>query len=223
MRHRLAALLPAGLALVLGACAKAVLVPARFPEPLIEPLPVTAGVYYPPTLADYTYSETLPGETTWTLNLGPANVALFDSVFRRLFRATVRLASVPGPDMSSAPGGGGPDVLLEPNVQAFEFGVPSHSSTQQYEVWIRYNLNVYRPDGTLIKTFPVSGYGQSDSRTLQGEKSMEDATVLAMRDAAAALALEFGADQKLRAILLGEPAPSVPPPTQPEEISDVPR
>jgi hypothetical protein len=69
-------------------------------------------------------------------------------------------------------------------------------------VWIRYNLNVFAPDGTLITRMPISAYGQSDSRTFKGGSSMEQATIRAMRDAAASIIVGFGADPKIRQALL---------------------
>ena len=54
----------------------------------------------------------------------------------------------------------------------------------------------------LITTWKLSGYGEAGKNALKPARSMEEATVLAMRDAAATISMELaaqpGIDQLLR-------------------------
>jgi len=184
------------------ACDQALTIPDQFPQPLVETLPLRVGVHYPDAFSDYTHTEAASGDTSWTIRAGAANVAMFDSVCQRLFREVVRLDALPAAGEAS-----GYDAYLEPAVDAFEFALPSQSGTNQYSVWIRYRLKVYDRDGSLVATWPVSAYGQSASATLQPARSMQEATVLAMRDAAATISTGFQKQKAIRRQLL-DPVPA---------------
>jgi hypothetical protein len=95
-------------------------------------------------------------------------------------------------------------------VDAFEFSLPSQAATDQYAVWIRYNLEVYGADGQLIHRWPVTAYGQSGTGGLSDEEAMERAIVLAMRDAAATIAVDFARQAKIREKLLHENSAGAP-------------
>lgn len=188
------------LVLLTGGCTSSVTVSGEFPPPLIEPLPLRVALYYPPELADYVYSESSEADMEWTLRLGSANVRMFDAVFRALFTSTQQVTSV-ATASAELPG---LDAIISPSVDTLEISLPSQSRTDQYAVWIRYNLDVHAPDGQLVVRWPVSAYGQSDSGGLTGEKPMERAALLAMRDAEATIAVEFAQQPKIRETLLKE-------------------
>lgn len=188
------------LLLPLAGCDRALTVPNTFPEPLIEPLPLDVALVLTDEFANYHYREDIPGDTKWDIALGKANVALFDSVSRRLFRHTMRTASRPSGSAASAF-----DAIIEPSITAFEFSLPSQSATKQYSVWIRYTVSVYRPDGSLLTAWKVSAYGESDSAALRPARSMEQATMLALRDAATTIAVDFAAEARARGVVPEEP------------------
>jgi len=184
-------------ALLLG-CSKQVVVETTFPEPIIEELPLDAGVYFPETLRDYRYEEDLPNDIDWAFTLGDANVLMLDRALGALFRDVITVEQ---------PGGSGSpydrlDVIIHPTVEAFEFSLPRQSRSDQYAVWIRYNLAVHTPDGRLITNWPVSAYGQADSKLLRGGTAMEAAVVRAMRDAIANIVIGFPLDKEIAAALL---------------------
>ncbi len=117
-----------------------------------------------------------------------ANVALFDAS-RRLFRDAHTRAAYR--QRVSA----GFDVIIEPSIDAFEFSLPSQSATNKYSVWIRYTVSVFRPDGELLTAWNVSAYGEAAETTPQPARSMEQATILALRDAATTITLGFAASR----------------------------
>ncbi len=187
MTMLMAALLPV-------ACSQKVVMQMSLPDPLIEPLPYTAGLRYPASLTEYTYVEDLPDDATWRFELGAANRELFDKILGAMFANTVHLAA----DTASDPA---VDLIIEPEIEALEFSLPRQSRSNQYAVWIRYNLGVYRPDGTLLTRWPVSAYGQADSRQFKGSQSMAIAVERAMRDAAATIATGFAGQPPVRQLL----------------------
>lgn len=180
--------------LLLGGCDSAVTVEETFPVPVVERVPLRVALYYSPALSEYTYKEAAAAERDWTVQLGTANVRMFDSVFSGMFTATQRVTEI----STAAQEMPGLDAILSPTVDAFEFSLPSQSATDQYAVWIRYNLDVYGHDGQLITRWPVTAYGQSGTGGLSDEQSMERATVLALRDAAASIAVGLFRQPKIR-------------------------
>jgi hypothetical protein len=195
--------------LLLG-CSKQVVVETTFPEPLIEELPLDAGVYYAETLRNYTYEEDLPNDLDWEFELGDANVRMLDRALGALFREMITV---------DQPGGSGEpydrlDVVIHPTLEAFEFSLPRQSRSDQYAVWIRYNLAVHAPDGRLITNWPVSAYGQADSRLFRGGSAMEAAVVRAMRDAIANIVIGFPLDKNIAAALLPDTVIPAEPPSK---------
>jgi hypothetical protein len=178
-----------------------VVVETDFPTPLIEPLPLTVGLHYDPALTDYNYTEELASDGSWSFTLGEANTKLFDGALTSLFEQTVRVDAAGG---TGAPYDG-LNAVIEPILEAFEFSLPSQSRSEQYSVWIRYRLNIYRPDGTLITGWPISAYGQSDARTFGKSAAMEQAAINALRDAYASIVIGFAKQPKIKAAFFPEP------------------
>ncbi len=172
--------------LLAAGCSQSLTIPDRIPEPLVQALPLRAGLYFTPAFSSYHYTEHEKGQAAWDVELGAANVGLFNRLGTRMFRDTAQVARLPTAGNPAAV-----DIIIEPVIDAFEFSLPKNSASDQYAVWIRYTLRVYGPDGELVTAWSLSGYGEAGERTLKPARSMEQATVLAMRDAAAAISLEF--------------------------------
>ena len=185
---------------LLGACAKSIVVETEFPEAVVQPLPLKIGVHYDETFANYNYTEDLPNDVKWSFDLGGANRKLFDGIFSALFDITSVVDGAGGLDPSYA----ALDAVIVPAVDAFEFSLPRQSNTEQYSVWIRYNLKVYTPTGESIVSWPVSAYGQSDERTFGASAAMEEAVIKAMRDAAASILIGFAEEPKIKEALLSD-------------------
>jgi hypothetical protein len=181
-----------------GACSKSVVIQTDFPEPLITPLPLSVGLLYGDALRHFQYREELPNDGAWSFDLGDANTKLFDGIFEALFDRTVQVEATGG---SGAPYSG-LDAIIEPSIEALEFSLPRQSRSDQYAVWIRYNLDVYKPDGTLITRWSISAYGQSDSAILSAEKPMAQATISALRDAGASIITGFEKEPLIRDALI---------------------
>jgi hypothetical protein len=172
--------------ITVAGCSQSMTVQTGFPTPVLEPLPLVVGIRYPDSLTDFVHQEAPPLEAEWTIRLGAANQLLFDKLFGAMFVETVVLDQEA--DVAAHPE---LDAVIEPTLEEFEFSLPRQSQTDQYAVWLRYNVRVYTPDGELISNWPVTAYGQVGAKKLGAEKSMQQATVLAMRDAAANIAVGF--------------------------------
>lgn len=170
----------------LTACSSAVVVESRFPTPLIEPLPVRVGLIFDQELYNYIHAEDVPQQSTWTIDLGDANVAMLQPLFESMFTEAPTLE-----DMAAASTQQGLlDGILQPVLEKFEFDVPIGQRDEFVEVWMQYNLKLYRPDGQLVTEWPVSGYGKYE---LAGKRTeaVERAAIVAMREVGATISTKF--------------------------------
>ncbi len=186
--------------LLLVGCSQSVVVDAEFPEAVIPALPLRIGIHYSDAFRGYQYTEDLPNDVEWYFDLGGVNTKLFDGIFSALFDITSVVENAGGDGAAFF----GLDAVISPEIEAFEFSLPRQSRSDQYAVWIRYNLHIHDPTGTLITTWPVSAYGQSDARTFGASAAMEEAIIRAMRDAAASIIIGFAEEQKIREALLDD-------------------
>ncbi len=181
------ALLAAASALTWG-CVSSVVVLSEFPTPLVEPLPVSVGILFDEELTNYVHVEDLPQRSAWTIDLGDANIAMLEPLFDAMFAETERVDSVPAGESAA-----GLDGVLQPRLERFEFDVPIGERDQFVEVWMQYLLTLYEPDGSVVISWPVSGYGKAEL-TRQREDSVRRAAIVAMREVGASISTRF-ADQ----------------------------
>jgi hypothetical protein len=191
------------LAVAAGACltgcgASEVIVESTFPTPLIEPLPVSMGVIIPDELYNFIYTEDIPDQSLWTIALGDANVAMLAPLFKRMFRETRDIDS-----LALVAGDRSLDGVIEPNLEKFEFDVPTGERDEFVEVWLQYQITVYEPDGGTVVQWPVSGYGKSE--LLRDPKdAVQRAAIVAMREAGATISTKFSDQPQVKQWLGGK-------------------
>ncbi len=175
-----------GAGLVLAGCSSAVVVESTFPTPLVEPLPVSVGVIFDDELHDFIHSESIPQQSTWTIDLGDANIALLEPLFDSMFRETMTVEAVPlsGATIRRL------DGVIRPQLEKFEFDVPIGQRDEFVEVWMQYKLTLYETDGRVVTEWPVSGYGKYE---LDGkrESAVHQAAIVAMREVGATISTRF--------------------------------
>lgn len=188
----------AAVGMLLAGCSSSVIVESNFPTPLIEPLPVTMGVIFSDELHNFIYSEDIPDQSTWTIALGDANVAMLEPLFNSMFEETRTVNEVPV-DFTTT---GQLDGVLRPVLEKFEFDVPIGERDEFVEVWMQYRLTLYEPDGEIVTEWPVSGYGKSELER-DREGAVLKAAIVAMREVGATISTKF-AEQPQVAYWLGE-------------------
>lgn len=176
----------AALMLMLGlltACSSttSVVIDQGFPNVVYEPRDYRAALVFPPEFRSY---QARPVEGTF-IDMGPAQVELLGKAFRGLFTEvdvlTTRAEAHPDTD-----------IIIEPTVLEVQLSTPSDSYLNVYEVWIKYNLALESADGEPIDTWFMPAYGKTpDSFMLSRTEAIEEATVVALRDAGAKLLLDF--------------------------------
>lgn len=183
------------------------------PRPLVQPLDVDMGVYFDETLKTYVHEEELEDYGEYRIDIGASQVPVFAQVFDAMFdrvvpvtqESTAPQADADGSATPSTPaalsyrpmaGAGVPvDGILAPSIDEVQFAIPDQTGGEFYEVWIRYNLKLLGADGALLGEWPVIGYGKANQRNYgaidQKEVALNEATIWALRDAAAWLSFQF--------------------------------
>jgi hypothetical protein len=194
---------------LLGGCAKSVQVGGDFPQPLMEPYPLVAGIRYPASLTAFSHTEKTGNEPEITISIGATNRDMFRALFAGMFEEVVELADDP-----NAPIPANVDLVIEPTLVDLEVASPEKSGTDQYTVWLNYNLLLTRPDRTPLGDWKVTAYGQDDvgSMGMGAEDAINDATIIALRDTAATIATGFAQAPGIAALLAAKPAAGQPGP-----------
>ncbi|MCY3819022.1 MAG: hypothetical protein OXH52_06610 [Gammaproteobacteria bacterium] len=193
MRHRMTVvrlgLLPVAVAFAVFGCTGAnVVVNTVVPSPLVEPLPLRVGVFFDESLRGYVHEETVEDHGDFRIELGSVQVPVFERAFDALFEETVALSSMEATD--------GVAAVIVPVFEELQFSIPAQTRGQFFEVWIKYRIDVFGSDGELLTSWALPAYGKSNERNfgfMEDSKGsgLTEASVWALRDAAAHLSLYF--------------------------------
>ena len=153
-------------------------------------MPLTASVNYPESLVNYTHAEEALDSTRWTIALGAPSMRMLDSVLG------ASLSVVP-PGLADSP----PDLIIEPQISRFEFGVPGRSKVDVTAAWIEFDVNIKSADGAPLTRLTITGYGEGSRQGGAQSTSLGEAAEYALRDAGAALAQELARDAAILALV----------------------
>jgi hypothetical protein len=166
---------------LLSGCTSNVRVEQEFPEMVAEPRDMSAVLVMDNEFSNYLAQ---PNSKT-TIQLGAAQVDLLTKAFSGLF-AQVKVVS------SKEHAGPDTDLVIIPSVREVQLSTPSESYLNVYEVWIKYNLDIETADDVPIDSWFLPAYGKTPySYMLSRSKAIDEATVMALRDAGAKLMLDF--------------------------------
>ena len=178
------------LGLLAGCGPATVKVEGNFPSPLIEPLPLTMGVWYGEDFARHEFFEEAkrPGESSWLVSTGTAQVEMWDRLWSGLFTQLVRLDKPPG----TGRGRRDLDGVLIPHVEELQYAIPTHTNVKVYEIWLRYRFELVTATGEPIAEWSMASYGKTPTAFLQSDQEAVNlAAVMALRDAGANFATSF--------------------------------
>jgi hypothetical protein len=215
MRHwALLGMLP----LVLAGCGASQIRPVdRSPTPLMDVLPLDAGLYLDSELRQYVYKEKR-WNIDWQVALGEAAVEHANRMAKASFRTVREVKAL------TAPGEPALGLLLAPRIEEFAFVTPRDAGGSLYQVTLRFRMNVHDSQGRLVDSLVYTGYGATDGGSGLGSTGpLTAATELALRDAGAKFLTEFPLQPVVQQVLRGEaptPVPqavSLPTPESPKE------
>jgi hypothetical protein len=185
---------------LLGGCTHTLIVDGRFPSPLVSEMPYTVGVFYPEEFRAYRYEEQSEDRAKWIIDMGEAQADMFATVLPGMFSKVVELEQLPA--AGETPEGGAVDLVIKPVMQDFQYTLPSETKVKVYEIWLKYNVQVFDPEGQLIADWILTAYGKTPTGFMQSdEAALNQAVVVALRDAGANLSLNFARVPEVRAWL----------------------
>jgi len=188
-RWRQAALLTA-LCAVAGCTTTSIAVPTeptQFPIPVLDKVPLVMGLNLPDELLSYEFREDLGDAGEFVIEIGDAQRPMFENLLTGMFDGYVL-----APDPSAAPAGAA--AVLVPRIAEMQFSTPQQTRTDYFEVWIRYQFQLYGRDGTVVGEWPLTAYGKANTQNyLLGAPSpaLTQAALNACRDAMAFFTVQF--------------------------------
>jgi len=178
------------LAMLSGCGPAQVVVEGNFPDPLMEPLPLTMGVWYGEDFAQHEFFDEAKGrqETGWIVKTGQAQVQMWDKLLSGMFTEVVHMRTKPGPgELNQVV-----DAVLIPHVAELQYAIPAHTSVKVYEIWMRYRFELVTSSGEPIAEWTMTSYGKTPTAFLQSDEGAVNlAAVMALRDAGANFASNF--------------------------------
>jgi hypothetical protein len=191
----------AALLCLLAACGpEQVVVRGEFPAPLIEPLPITLGVWMDNDFTRHEIFEESKSrqESSWVFNTGDAQVQMWNTLLAGMFSKVVHLDSAPGAGSANA----SVDAVLIPHVEELQYAIPTQTQVKVYEIWMRYHFELVTAQGAPIAEWRMSSYGKTPTAFLQSDQEAVNlAAVMALRDAGAHFATTFTKQPAVRAWL----------------------
>lgn len=166
------------------ACSTNVTVTGNYPSALTRPMPYHVGLVMDQSFSDYVFKSDDAQDVT--MALGQSQSKLFTQVFSDMFSSLSTLQAVPASSTQNL------DLMVAPHVEEVQLAMPFETSLNVFEVWLKYNVQVFDGDGEPIADWLMSSYGKTQTRFLKSEEeALNQATTAALRDAGARLLLGF--------------------------------
>lgn len=161
----------------------------RLPIPVVNPLPVSVGIHLSDELRSYVHEEAIRNTGSYKINVGAAQDLMFDNLATGLFSAHRFVAT-------STDHAADLDAILVPTINELQFSIPKQTKSDFFEVWLKYNFQLFAPDGTTIAEWPMQAYGRANSRNYgfledTDNGGLQEASRVALRDAMALFAFKF--------------------------------
>jgi hypothetical protein len=175
------------LMLMLGGCAAIAVRPeGDLPKPLIVPTPAKVGVVVTAEAAKYVHKESR-ASVNYEADLGPAHKHLIEEIFRAEFTEAKMFDTVDAARLEP-----GLMAIFEPRIEQFSFASSKETGGVYCAVTIRYQIFIYAPNGEMVDTLTLTGYGSAPAPKIgNGEEELGVAAYAAMRDAAAKFLTQF--------------------------------
>lgn len=187
------------IAAFLTACgAREVVVQGNFPEPLMDPIPITVGVVFSDSFIQHEIFDKAAGrtESDWKVKTGDAQVKLWTTTFEGMFENVVFLNDLtPLNTLNNEI-----ETVIIPRIEDLQYTIPLYTSVKVYEIWLKYKFKFVpieavrkaEDGGITIDTslgsaeYTLTGYGKTPTAFLQSdEEAVNLAAVVALRDGGA--------------------------------------
>lgn len=173
---------------LLVGCTSVVTVEGSLPTPKVHQLPAHVGVYFPDSFREYVHAEKVPDQGgSWRISIGEQNVRFFERLLPAMFES---VKPVPEPPLEPSVMSG-LDGVIVPRITKYGFLIPASSGLNFYSASIHYEITILDANGEKVGAWTIVGYGKSEAATFGHEQAVKEATLLAIRDGGARLAIEL--------------------------------
>ena len=167
-----------------GACSTDITIDGDYPSALTRQQPLHVGLVLDDTFTHYTFESSQ--EQDVTMALGESQIELFNQIFGDMFKSSTRFNTINQTSTSKV------DLVVVPHVEEVQLAMPFETRLNVFEVWLKYNLQVFDSKGEPIADWLMTSYGKTQSRLLTSEKeALNQATTEALRDAGVRLVIGF--------------------------------
>lgn len=176
-------------ALALTSCATHVEVSGTFPPPLNKQLPISSVVVFDQAFSAYRFENTDGRKVS--IAVGQTQVDLFTAITTSLFQSATFTNTMPTATDT--------DLILVPSVEEVQISMPYQTKLNVFEVWIKYNLQVFDHNGEAIADWIMSAYGKTPTKFLKSNsEALNQASIVALRDAGAHFIIAFDRVPEIR-------------------------
>lgn len=187
------------LVLALSGCTTSVTVEGTVPTPLVAKIPARVGVYYSPDFKSFRHEEVIQERGTYKVDLGNQNLTFFRNLMDAMFDSVAEVGEPPlsEAEMDSL------DGVLVPEIVKYGFLTPAVSGLSFYSASIHYRITLYDDTGTKVGDWTLVGYGKAEGGVFSGDDALGEATLLAIRDGGARIAIDLPAEPNVVAWVEG--------------------
>ena len=173
--------------LLIQSCTTSVIVEGSVPTPLINKISARVGVYYAEDFRNFRHREEINEAGSWDIDLGTQNLSFFSNLMDSLFASVAEVGEPPltTEEMADL------DGIVVPKIEKYGFLTPSISGLKFYSASIEYRIALYDREGEKIGDWNIVGYGKSEGGMFSADEAINEATVLAIRDGGARIAIEL--------------------------------
>lgn len=159
------------------------------PTPVVEKLPVVAGVVFNEKLTRFTTTEQQQNGKKWQIGLGNTNRKVLNDIFSSLFETVIELPD-PEAAASASPAVG---FTLVPRIDDYSMLSAGDAGGKFYAVSMRHFIDIYKATGERAGTMEVNSYGRhrKTGPMTNGTAEIDAATDDAFRDLAVTLVVEL--------------------------------
>lgn len=159
----------------------------EFPVPLVHKIPLKVGMHLPPELLDFVHQENLGDDGSFTIDISDAQPGMFRNLFVGMFDDVTVIEDPAHPGMEVA-------GTIVPRITELQFSTPSQTRTDYFEVWLKYQFELYNRDGDRLGDWFLTAYGKANTQNYGLNKTpptLRAAALQACRDAMAYFTVSF--------------------------------
>ncbi|MDP6264744.1 MAG: hypothetical protein QGG98_05760 [Pseudomonadales bacterium] len=171
---------------LIAGCGTSVAVKGTLPTPVVRQIPLHVGVLYTSEFKEFLHTERVRERGTYKIDIGQQNYSFFQRLFEAMF---VESREVSAPPLSSKDSKGLAGIIV-PKITKYGFLSPHISGLKFYSASIQYHMTIYDMDGVPLAEWDVVGYGKTPSSSFGEGEALGEATMLAIRDGGARIAME---------------------------------